>query len=323
MSAGPIAVETLPPPAAPSAGLSVPAVIAGAGPRAGRRFLEFFTANIRNRHTRLAYARACSQFLNWCEQRGLTLERIEPMAVAAYIELLVLERSPETVKLSLAAIRGMFDYLVTGGVLPFNPASSVRGPKLVVRKGKTRPLTPDQARHLLASIDTSSIVGLRDRALIGIMLNGFARVSAVVGCQVGDDLGDVLRLHEKGGKLHDVPLNTKARAYLDAYLDAAGIAGDKKKPLFRSVDRYRKLTERPMHRNDAWAMVKRRAKKAGLPESVTNHTFRATGITAYRTNGGTLERAQAIAAHASSRTTSLYDHSEEKITAAELERVGI
>ena len=298
-------------------------MIAEAGERAGRRFLEFFTANIRNRHTRFAYARACTQFLNWCEERGLTLERIEPMAVAAYIELLIRERSPETVKQHLAAIRGMFDYLVTGGVLPFNPASSVRGPKVVVRKGKTRPLTPDQARALLASIDTSTIVGLRDRALIGVMLYTFARVSALVNTAVGDDLGVVLRLHEKGGKLHDVPLPTKPRAYLDAYMEATGIAGDKKGPLFRSVDRFRKLTDRPMHRNDVWAMIKRRAKAAGLPETAGCHTFRATGITAYRENGGTLEQAQVIAAHASSRTTSLYDHSEEKITAAEMERVGI
>ena len=302
---------------------TLPALITDAGDRAGRRFFEFFAASIRNRHTRAAYARAVAAFLTWCENRELTLERIDPVATAAYIEFLSRERAPETVKQHLAAIRALFDYLVTGGVLPVNPAASVRGPKVVVRKGKTRPLTPDQARALLASIDTSSIVGLRDRALIGIMLNGFARISAVLGATVGDDLGEVLRLKEKGGKHHDLPLNTKARAYLSSYIEAAGIAGDKKSPLFRSVDRSRQLTERPLHRNGAWAMVKRRAKKAKLPAAVTNHTFRATGITAYRENGGSLERAQAIAAHANPRTTAMYDHSEEKITAEELERVGI
>ena len=304
-------------------GLVIPALVADAGARAGRRFVEFFAASIRNPNTRAAYARAVGPFLNWCDERGLTLETIDPVATAAYIELLGQTRAPETVKQHLAAIRALFDYLVTGGILPFNPAASVRGPKVIVRKGKTRPLTPDQARALLASIDTSSIVGLRDRALIGLMLNGFARISAVLNARVEDDLGEVLRLHEKGGKLHDVPLNTKARAYLSAYIEAAGIAAEKKTPLFRSVDRNRRLTERPLDRNDAWAMVKRRAKKAGLPETVTCHTFRATGITAYRANGGSLERAQAIAAHANPRTTALYDHSEEKITAAELERVGI
>ncbi len=285
---------------------TLPAAIGDAGDKAGNRFLEFFAASIRNPNTRQAYARAVAAFLAWCRQRGLSLEQINPVATAAYIELLGQTRAPETVKQHLAAIRALFDYLVTGGVLHFNPAASVRGPKVVVRKGKTRPLTPDQARALLASIDTSTIVGLRDRALIGIMLNGFARISAVLGATVGDDLGEVLRLREKGGKHHDLPLNTKARAYLTAYIEAAGIAGEKKGPLFRAVDRSRRLTDRPLHRNDAWAMVKRRAKKAGLPEAVTNHTFRATGITAYRENGGSLARAQAIAAHANPRTTAMY-----------------
>ena len=301
----------------------LPALIADAGDRAGRRFFEFFAASIRNLNTRQAYARAVRSFLSWCESQGLSLHSVDPVATAAYIELLGKSRAPETVKQHLAAIRALFDYLVTGGILPFNPAASVRGPKVVARKGKTRPLSADQARALLASIDTSSIVGLRDRALIGIMLNGFARISAVLNAKVGDDRGEVLRLTEKGGKHHDLPLNTKARAYLSSYIEAGSIADEKKTPLFRAVDRHRRLTERPLHRNDAWAMVKRRAKKAGLPEAVTNHTFRATGITAYRENGGSLERAQAIAAHANPRTTAMYDHSEEKITAAELERVGI
>lgn len=136
-------------PAPEASGPVLPAVITDAGDRAGRRFLEFFTANIRNPNTRQAYARAVGPFLAWCDERGLSLERIDPVATASYIELLGKTRAPETVKQHLAAIRALFDYLVTGGVLPFNPAASVRGPKVVVRKGKTRPLTPDQARGLL------------------------------------------------------------------------------------------------------------------------------------------------------------------------------
>ena len=99
-----------------------------------------------------------------------------------------------------------------------------------------------------------------------------------------------------------------AEAYVDAYLTAAGIWDEKTSPLFRSVDRYRKITENPMTRTDVLRMVKRRALEAGLPYSNCCHTFRATGITAYLENGGTIENAQAIAAHESPRTTKLYQH---------------
>jgi len=221
-------------------------------------------------------------------------------------------------------------------VLPMNPASSVRGPKYVVKRGKTPVLTPDQARQLLDSIETSSIVdevetplivGLRDRALIAVMVYTFARVSAAVTMKVEDYYQDGkrwwFRLHEKGGKRHEVPAHHNAEEYMDMYLEAAGLWRDKKGLLFRSLDRHRNLTERPMHRNDVWAMIKRRAKEAGLPESTCCHTFRGTGITAYLENGGTLENAQAIAAHESPRTTKLYDRTADEITLTEVERIAI
>ena len=132
-----------------------------------------------------------------------------------------------------------------------------------------------------------------------------------------------VRLHEKGGKRHPVPCHHNAEAYLDAYLDAAGIRDEKKSPLFRSVDHQRKITENPMTRTDVLRMVKRRALAAGLPSSTCCHTFRATGITAYLENGGTIENAQAIAAHESPRTTKLYDRTSDEITLDEVERIVI
>ena len=306
---------------------AIPVVIRDAGEQATRRFLEFFTANIRNKNTRLAYARAVSRFLDWCDAYGLSLEAIEPMAIAAYIEQLQTEHSAPTVKQHLAAIRIMFDWLVTGQVVPVNPASAVRGPKHVVKRGKTPVLTADQARQLLDSIDTSTIVGLRDRALIGVMVYSFARVGAVVTMKVEDYYQDGkrwwLRLHEKGGKRHEVPAHHNAESYLDEYLEAADITGEKKSPLFRSLDKTRRLTERPMHRLDVLRMIKRRAVKAGLPPSTCCHTFRATGITAYLDNGGTIENAQVIAAHESPRTTKLYDRTSDEITLDEVERISI
>ncbi len=221
----------------------------------------------------------------------------------------------------------LFDFLVTGQVIPVNPATSVRGPKHVVRRGKTPVLKADQARTLIDSIKTDSIVGLRDRAMIGVMCYTFARVSAMVHMSVDDYYLNGkrwwVRLHEKGGKRHEVPAHHNAEAYLDAYLDAAGIWGGKKSPLFRSVDNRRKLIENSMTRTDVLRMVKRRALGAGLPSSTCCHTFRATGITAYLENGGTIENAQAIAAHESPRTTKLYDRTGDEITLDEVERIVI
>jgi integrase/recombinase XerD len=306
---------------------SLPLLFTSAGERATKRFVEFFTANIRNKNTRLAYAFAVGRFAAWCERRKFDLDMIEPVVVAAYVEELCACYEPPTVKQHLAAVRMLFDYLVVGQVVPTNPASSVRGPKHVVKKGKTPVLSAAEARELLDSIDTSDVAGLRDRALIGLMVYSFARVSAAVGMRVEDyaQRGKRcwLRLHEKGGKYHEVPAHHNAIEYLDAYLAAAGNGDDAKAPLFRTVGRRGELTARKMTRNDALRMVKRRARKAGLPADICNHSFRATGITAYLENGGTIENAQAIAAHESSRTTKLYDRTSDEITLDEVERIII
>ena len=238
----------VPPPALIRAGLeTLPAIIRGQGERASRRFIEFFTANIRNRNTRMAYARAVKQFFDWCEERQLELQEIEALTVAAYIEQLGAETAKPTVKQHLAAIRQLFDYLTTGGILEVNPAGSVRGPKYVVKRGKTPVLSAEEARQLLDSIETTTLIGLRDRALIGVMVYSFARVGAAVTMRVGDFFQHRkrlwLRLHEKGGKRHEVPCHPSLEAYLDAWIKAAGIAGDKKGRLFRSMQRGTRLWE--------------------------------------------------------------------------------
>ena len=218
------------------------------------------------------------------------------MVIAAYIEDLQSKRSAPTVKQHLAAIRMLFDWLVIGQIVEVNPASSVRRPKYVVKRGKTPVLKSEQARQLLDSIKTETIVGLRDRALLGLMCYTFSRVGAVVTMKVEDYYQDGkrwwIRLHEKGGKRHEVPAHHNAEAYIDAYLSAAGIGDQKKTPLFRSVDRRRQITENPLTRTDVLRMIKRRALEAGLPYSTCCHTFRATGITAYLENGGTIENAK-------------------------------
>ena len=141
----------------------VPALVAAAGERASMRFLEFFAANIRNPHTRRAYARAAEEFLGWCASVSVrSITDVQPVHVAAWIEAGTRELAAPSVKQRLAAIRHLFDWLVTGQVVPVNPAASVRGPRHVVTSGQTPVLDPSEARALLDS-DTSTVVGLRGR----------------------------------------------------------------------------------------------------------------------------------------------------------------
>jgi site-specific recombinase XerD len=312
-----------------AASIVVPAIVADAGDAAAKRFLEFFAVTIRNKNTRTAYLHAAGRFFAWCEHHQLAaLDEIEPLHVAAYIEALGKDSEKPTVKQYLAAIRMLFDWLVTGQVVATNPAHAVRGPKHVVKTGKTTMLDADQTRKLLDSIDTSTVVGLRDRALISVMTFAFARIGAVVAMRVEDYYPKGkrwwVRLHEKGGKRHEMPAHHNLEAYLDAYIEAAGIRDAGKAPLFRSAaGRTGMLTEKSMNRIDAWRMIQRRAADLGTRVKIGCHTFRATGITAYLEAGGTLENAQAMAAHESPRTTKLYDRTGDEITLDEVERIAI
>ncbi len=304
----------------------VPALIAAAGDAAGWRYIEFFTANIHNDHTRRAYARACGRFFAWCEQRGLTLTAIRPFDVAAWVKELD-EHSAPSVKQQLAAVRMLFDWLVIGQVVPMNPAAAVRGPKHVVKTGKTPVLDAAEWRKLIDSIPTETVRDLRDRALIATLTYSFARIMAALRMKVEDlrpqGAGWQIQLHEKGGKQHAMPCHHALAEALRAYIDVAGIAEDRKGWLFRTSPRHNAtvLTEQPMMQADAWRMIRRRAVAAGIHAPIGNHTFRATGITAYLGNGGALEHAQSMAAHESPRTTKLYDRTKERLTQQEVERI--
>jgi len=196
---------------------TVPALFAPST-AAAKRFVEFFTANIRNPNTRKVYARAVAVFSAWCDEHSLTdLQDIEPVHVAAYIEGLQQRLAAPTVKVQLAAIRMLFDWLVVGQVVASNPASSVRGPRHSVKKGKTPVLAAEEARALLDSIDTSTPLGLRDRALIGLMVYSFARIGAALKMR-GQDVYVQnrrmwVRLQEKGGKQHEMPCHHNLEAY--------------------------------------------------------------------------------------------------------------
>ena len=307
---------------------SLPSLVLGAGEKTTWRFIDFFTSTIRNPNTRKAYYRAVARFLDWCQDRGIEdLDRVRPIHVAAYVEDLQLQLSRPSVKQHLAAIRKCFNWLVSGGTLELNPSSAVEGPKYIVRTGKTPILDAEETRGLLDSIPRDTVIGLRDRALLGVMIYTFGRVGAVIGMDVEDYFVNgrrsMFRLHEKGGKVHVVPAHHNAEEYVDDYLEGSGLRKSPKVPLFQSVDPGRRLTGRRLHPGNVWAMVKRRARAAGLPETTRCHTFRATAITNYLQNGGSLENARVLAAHESSQTTRLYDHSGDQITLDEIERIRI
>jgi site-specific recombinase XerD len=332
----------------------VPVLFAEAGERATERFIEFFAANIRNPHTRIAYAHAVQRFSDWCQPKRVGLNELKPVHIGAYVEELGKRKeeggaglAKPTVKQHLAAFRMLFDWLVIGQIVSSNPATSVRGPKHVITKGRTPVLTEDEARSLFerlgavmeeadkrlvelphdATAKQRRLLALRDRALIGVMVYSFARIGAVLGMNVEDyyQRGKRwwIRLHEKGGKHHEVPAHHKLEEYLDPYLAEAGIADRKGGPLFRSLNRQRQLSLRRLAAREALAMIKRRAKAADLGEAICCHTFRATGITNYLEHQGTLEKAQQIAAHSSPRTTKLYDRTNDQVDLGEIEKIQI
>jgi site-specific recombinase XerD len=310
-------------------GITPPALVIAAGERAGIRFLEFFASNIRNPHTRRAYAHAVGEFLAWCAQAGVTsITAVQPLHVAAWIELQTQTLSAPTVKQHLASIRHLFDWLVIGQIVPHNPAASVRGPSHTTRKGKTPVLDATEARQLLDCIDVSTPIGLRDRALIGLMVFSFARVGAALAMRVDDVYTQNkrlwVRLREKGGKQHEMPCHHTLEIYLDAYIEGTGIGAEGKGPLLRTIQRGTgQLSTTSLPQANPYAMVRRRALAADIDTKIGNHTFRATGITAYLKNGGTRENAAAMANHASTPTTQLYDRRRDDITLDEVERIRV
>ena len=309
----------------------VPSLIRQDGPRASKRFLEFFAAQIRNRNTRAAYARASSRFFAWCEEyAGVDqLVRIEPIHVAAWVEGRASQVSAPTVKQELAALRKLFDWLVLGQVVPTSPAAFVRGPSHSTKVGKTPVLTVEQSRLLLASFPDDTVAGQRDRALISLMIYSFARISAALDLNVGDLFREQhrlnVRLTEKGGKVHTMPCHHTLDAHLVSYMAIAGLGEDPNAPLFQTMARDRRgLSGRRLNRTEAWYMVRRRARAAGLDTAVCNHTFRGTGITAYLQHpDAKLEEAQKMAAHSDPKTTRLYDRRSQAVTVDDVERIRI
>lgn len=303
-------------------------LITWAGETGAARTFEFLAAAISNLHTRRAYHRAVARFMRWCVDRGLRLELVQSPHVAAFIEDLGRSLEAPSVKQNLAALRHWFDWLVTGHVLRVNPAAAVRGPRYVQDVGKTPVLEREEMRALLSSIDDTTVLGARDKALLTVMLFSFARVGALLGMKVCDyraagTTRAAFHLHEKGGRFHAVPAHHLAAEALDAYLARAELADQLEVPLWQSGTPGGLLSGQRLSPRGALDMVKRRCATAGLPADICNHSFRATGITLHQDAGGDLEAARQLAGHASVKTTQLYNRSGDRRRRAEVERVQL
>lgn len=309
-------------------GVALPAFLVHAGEDVVRRSVEFFLAEIRNPNTRQSYARALSGFCAWAraDGRDLELDDVQPLHVAAWVEELSEDLAPSSVKQSLAAVRRFWRYLLTDGVVRHDPTAPVRGPKIRRGEGKTPVLAEGDARALLAAIDTRPVIGLRDRALISMMLTSLARVGAVVRMRVGDfqrfPAGATYALLEKGGQHRRLEAHPESERYLVAYLQAGGLEHQADAPLWQSVDQRGDLTGRAMASNDIRRMIKRRAEVVGIaPEQVTSHTLRVTGATDYMDKGGDLLTLQELAGHASPETTRGYVRTSSTVRRSEILRI--
>jgi integrase/recombinase XerD len=304
-----------------------PGTVERAGAAACFAWDEFFYAEHHNPNTQKAYQGAVRRFLAWCEGQGVALVYVTPGLVGQY--LVGLAGSAAKRNLHLSALRGFFDLLVQRHVVVLNPAACVRGVKEEVIEGKTPEITIDQARTLLASIETGHVVGLRDRAILATLTYTAARAGAIAKLRLQDLQFDgsqyVLRFLEKGGKSREIPVRHNLEQDILAYLNAAKIRGEPKdRPLFRStVRKTKQLTDKPLTTKAICELVKRRLKDAGLPARLSPHSFRVTAITDLLTQGVPLEDVQYLAGHSSPRTTRLYDRRQKTVTKNIVDRISI
>jgi integrase/recombinase XerD len=312
-------------PLAPSTPL--PVLVERAGGAARFAWDEFFYAEHHNPHTQKAYMRAVKRLLAWAEGQAVDLPAITPGMIGQY--LVGLGGSAAKRNLHLSALRGFFDRLVNWHVVILNPAASVKGVKETVMEGKTPEISIDQARALLASVDTATLIGKRDKAILATLAYTACRAGAVAKLRLGDFQADgtqyVLRFQEKGGKSREIPVRHDLQGFIIEYLEAAGISAEPKdSPFFRVGNgRSKTLTGNAMDSQTVCDLVKRRLKRAGLPSRLSPHSFRVAAITGLLTQGVPMEDVQYLAGHAEPRTTGLYDRRQKRVTRNIVERIPI
>jgi integrase/recombinase XerD len=287
--------------------------------------LNILQGRITNANTRGAYKIAWRYFFQFCSEYSLTLELVKPYHVGMWLKRHT--GSVSTQRQHLAAVRLLFDHLLQQGVLDLNPAARAKPPRIGIETSHTPVFELEEIKALFQTIDSGSLVHVRDKALFSVLLYTWARVSALVALKVEDYYqrkGERwLRLHEKRGKIHEVPVHSKARKAVDHWLQVSGLESNRAAPLFPAFGKDKKTIQlRHMGRTSIWKLVQARIRASGLEKRVCCHSFRATGITEYMNAGGALDIAQRIAGHSELSTTKIYDRSKDRVTIAEIERVS-
>ena len=305
---------------------NLPAVVQSIGKAGHQAWSDFFDGKLANKSTRRAYETAVRQFLGWCESNKLTLPKVMPGHVGLYFR--EHEGSLATKKQHMSGVRRFFNILVERHICLLNPALAAETERYEVVEGKTPEITVKQIRRLLPSIDTRSLVGVRDKTAICILMYTAARAGAVARLTRGDYQGEPgsrkLRFHEKGGKSREIAVRHDLEQMIDAYLASSGLQdASNGSPLFRpAVRRENRFAGRPLKENDMCRMVKRRMKKAGLPGDLSAHSFRVATITNLIGQGIPIEDVQQLAGHKDARTTKLYDRTDRKVTRNLVERIS-
>ena len=303
---------------------NAPAIVKTAGRSAEFAWEEFFQAEIANAHTRKNYLHAVQKFLAWVEERGLDLPRIAPGDVGEYLQ--AVELSVPTKKLHLAALRRFFDRLVNRHACVINPAATVKAERYAVVEGKTPQIDCDQVRTLFKSIDVSNPVGLRDRAILAVLVYTAARVGAVAKLTLKSFKHDgtqySLRFSEKGGKSREIPVRHDLEGY------PAGVhrgREDYRGPPFphdgpQDEDAHEERDDRDRHLPDDEAAAEgcRAATRHFSP-----HSFRVATVTDLLEQNVPLEDVQYLAGHSDPRTTRIYDRRRRKVTRNIVERISI
>lgn len=273
---------------------------------------------LQSRQSVAAYAHDLAAFVTAMHEQG-----IDPLAVTAdHVKmykraLLEAGRCSTTVARSLSVIRGAYRQFAEKGLVPWTTVqdiASIKAPR--VDKNTTPALTEQQAIKLLHSIDTSTLQGLRDRAMLHTFFLTACRVSAITRASVGhlefDGADNYLHVTEKRGKKQRKILLDAARSILE-YVDRGGLRDDREGPLFRPVSKDgRTLLRQPLHRSSVWRLVKTYCRRAGIDadrlggRGIGIHSLRKTALNNAIQNGAQMHEVRELAGHADIRTTELY-----------------
>jgi integrase/recombinase XerD len=306
--------------------MSPPAIVTRAGTSGQFAWDEFFSGQLRNRHTRAAYLYAVKTFLAWVEPKEPDLARITPGLMGWYFDEQKLAIPSK--KLHLSALRRFFDLLVQRHVIVLNPALSVRTERYQTSEGKTPEITTEQARKLLHSIELRLIGDFRDKAVIATLVFTAARAGAISRLRIKDFVDEggsyVLYFHEKGGKQRSIPVRHDLQILLLQYLDLVDSQrSNKDARLFRTLKSSGRLSENALTGVDICRMVKRRLANAGLPPHISPHSFRSCAATDLLTQGVPLEDVQYLLGHSDVRVTRLYDRRQRRVTRNIVERISV